>query len=122
MREKRDKRWRWSAVIYWLCALLPVIASALLYRQMPEELVTQWTWDGTPGGYSSREMACFGIPGFLLLMIVLVNGAFRMDPKWKNIRESKKMYVLSRWFLVILAMAIQGIILANAVGLLRKER
>ena len=118
MREEENKRWRWGAAAYWFCALLPLLASALLYRQMPEEMVTQWAWDGTPGGYSSREMACFGIPGFLLLMVVLVNGAFRLDPKWKNIRESKTMYVLSRWFVVILAIVVQGIILANAMGVL----
>ena len=51
-------------------------------------------------------------------MVVLVNGAFRLDPKWKNIRESKTMYVLSRWFVVILAIVVQGIILANAMGVL----
>lgn len=76
-REKRE----W---IYWIAALIPFVISSLYYPRMPQQVPTQWSWDGQIRGYSSSLVACFGIPAFMVIMEIAVALTFQLDPK-KNI-------------------------------------
>lgn len=49
-----------------LLTFLPMIAGLLLWKQLPEQVPTHWNANGEVDGYSSRALAVFGLPLFLL--------------------------------------------------------
>ena len=107
---------RWEPV-YWAAALIPFMISLVFYQKMPDQVPTQWDWEGQIDGYSSRFSACFGIPAFMLVMEVVLLWALRLDPKWWNIKRSGPLAHISRWFLVILGILVQVIITAAGLGI-----
>lgn len=117
--EKKERRQlgmgKWESV-YWAAAMIPFAISLVFYQKLPEQVPTQWGWEGQVRGYSGRFMACFGIPAFMLVMELLIAAAFRLDPKWKNIRRSGVLGQLSRWFLVVLGILVQAVITAAGLG------
>ena len=117
--EKKERRQlgmgKWEPV-YWAAAMIPFAISLVFYQKLPEQVPTQWGWEGQVRGYSGRFMACFGIPAFMLVMELLIAAAFRLDPKWKNIRRSGVLGQLSRWFLVVLRILVQAVITAAGLG------
>lgn len=102
--------------IYWGLAVVPFLISLLFYNRLPEQVPTHWSSENVVNGYSSRVMAAFGIPAFMLLMAVIVNVTYRIDPKRENITRSREMKQIMRWFVVILAVLVQCIIVLSAVG------
>ena len=66
------KNMTFSDWVYWGMALVPFAISLVFYSRLPEQVPTHWNGAGEVNGYSSRLMACFGIPGFMLLMAVVV--------------------------------------------------
>ena len=110
------KNMTFSDWVYWGMALVPFAISLVFYSRLPEQVPTHWNGAGEVNGYSSRLMACFGIPGFMLLMAVVVNFAFLADPKRANIARSRELKQITRWFIVILAVLVQCITMLSGVG------
>lgn len=115
MTEK-IRQWKTGDYIYWAAALLPFVISAAFYSRLPERVPTHWSFDNVVNGYSSRNMAAWGIPAFLFLMAVVVNISFAIDPSRKNIEKSRQMKALSRWGIVVIAIFVQSVIMVSAVG------
>lgn len=111
--SKKLTFWDW---IYWGLTLVPFVISLLFYSRLPEQVPTHWGSDNVVNGYSSRNMAAFGIPAFMLLMAVIVNITYRIDPKRENISRSRELKQVTRWFIVLLAVLVQAIIILSAVG------
>lgn len=103
--------------IYWAVALVPFLISISCYSRLPELVPTHWGADNMVNGYSSRNMAAFGIPAFMLLMAVLVNVIYRIDPKRENINRSRELKQILRWFVVILAVLVQTITMLSGIGM-----
>ena len=110
------KNMTFSDWVYWGMALVPFAISLAFYSRLPEQVPTHWNGAGEVNGYSSRLMACFGIPGFMLLMAVVVNFAYIADPKRANIARSRELKQITRWFIVILAVLVQCITMLSGVG------
>ena len=72
MKKNNRKISKWD-IMYWLTALVPFIISICFYNRLPAQVPTHWGFDNVADGYSSRNMAAFGIPAFMFLMAVLVN-------------------------------------------------
>lgn len=108
-REKRE----W---IYWIAALIPFVISFLYYPRMPQQVPTQWSWDGQIRGYSSPLMACFGIPAFMVIMEIVVALAFQLDPKKKSIDRSGALAWIVRWLMVVLGIIVEAVIVASGLG------
>lgn len=102
--------------IYWAAALLPFAISLAFYNRLPDQIPTHWNMQNAVDGYSSRNMACFGIPALMLLFAAGINLAFKLDPKRGNIARSKEVMEISRWFIVLLAVLMQGIVVAAGLG------
>ncbi len=102
--------------VYWAAALLPFVISLAFYGRLPEQVPTHWNAQNMVDGYSSRNMACFGIPAFMLLMAAGINLAFKLDPKRGNIVRSREIMEISRWFIVLMAVLMQGVIIASGLG------
>lgn len=115
MKKTNKKLTCWD-FIYWGLTVVPFLISVLFYNRLPEQVPTQWSSDNVVSGYSSRNMAAFGIPVFMLLMAVIVNVTYRIDPKRENITRSREMKQIMRWFIVIVAVLVQSVIVLSAVG------
>lgn len=115
--KKMSKKLTFWDFIYWGLTMVPFVISILFYSRLPEQVATHWGADNVANGYSSRNMAAFGIPAFMLLMAVLINVIYRIDPKRENISRSREMKQITRWFIVILAILVQAIIILSGIGM-----
>ena len=57
---KNEKR---TLILTTLVCLLPLIAGAVLYKDLPETMATHWNLQGEADGWSGRAFAVFGLPG-----------------------------------------------------------
>ena len=57
---KNEKKTR---ILTTLVCLLPLIAGAILYKDLPETMATHWNLQGEADGWSGRVFAVFGLPG-----------------------------------------------------------
>lgn len=101
---------------YWFMAIVPFLISAIFYSRLPDQVPTHWNAANEINGYSSRLTACFGIPAFMLAMAVLINVVYRIDPKRANIARSREVLRIIRWFVVLLAVLVQVIIVRAGLG------
>lgn len=113
--KKKNKLAFWD-ILYWGMALLPFIISLVFYSRLPAQVPTHWGADNQVDGYSSRNMAAFGIPFLMLGLALLLNVIYMIDPKRDNIRRSKEMRQVVRWFLVVLAVLVQLVIVLSGIG------
>ena len=116
MKKNNRKISKWD-IMYWLTALVPFIISICFYNRLPAQVPTHWGFDNVADGYSSRNMAAFGIPAFMFLMAVLVNIIYRIDPKHENISRSRELKQITRWFVVLLAVMVQLVIVLFGIGM-----
>lgn len=116
MKKNSRKISKWD-VLYWILAFVPFIVSVCFYNRLPEQVPTHWGSDNVVNGYSSRNMAAFGIPAFMFLMAVMVNVIYRIDPKRENISRSRELKEITRWFVVFLAVMVQFVIVLSGIGM-----
>lgn len=115
LMKKKNKLALWD-ILYWGMALLPFIISLVFYSRLPGQVPTHWGADNQVNGYSSRNMAAFGIPSLMLGLALLLNVIYMIDPKRDNIRRSKEMRQVVRWFIVVLAVLVQLVIVLSGIG------
>ena len=115
--KKTNKKLTFWDILYWTLAVVPFLISLSFYSRLPDQVPTHWGADNMVNGYSSRNMAAFGIPSFMFFMAVLVNVIHRIDPKRENISRSKELKQITRWFVVVLAVLVQVIIILSGVGI-----
>ena len=84
--KKTNKKLTFWDILYWTLAVVPFLISLSFYSRLPDQVPTHWGADNMVNGYSSRNMAAFGIPSFMFFMAVLVNVIHRIDPKRENIK------------------------------------
>jgi uncharacterized membrane protein len=94
--------------------LVPVLVGLLLWNQLPEEMATHWGVNNEPDGWSSRGMAVFGLPAFLLAIHwagMLITNA---DPKSKDMNP--KAMGMIYWICPVISLVCCGMVYANALG------
>lgn len=64
--------------------LIPLIIGIIVYKDMPAEMAIHFNVKNQADGFSSKEMALFGIPASMLLMYIFVYVFTNLDPKRKN--------------------------------------
>ncbi len=97
-----------TMIITTLICLIPMIVAALVYDRLPEQMVTHWGNDG-PNGYSPKAFACFGLPGIMVGLNLLVYFMMENDPKRKNYSHTLRkliVYVIPVMTLVTSAVTI----------------
>lgn len=81
--------------------LLPVLIGIVLWKRLPNEMVTTFGTNGEPTGWSSKPFAVFGIPIFILICHLICCAATCTDPK--NNRISRKVFSLIMWICPIVS-------------------
>ena len=84
-----------TLIIASIVTLLPVLIGIVLWNRLPDRMAIHFGINNEADGFSSRALAVFGLPLFLLAVEWF--GAFVManDPKKQNI--SPKMFSFSLW-------------------------
>ena len=92
--------------------LLPILVGLILWKDLPEEMVTQWGFNGAANGWSSKPFAVFAIPFLMLAVHWICIAATALDPKNKN--QSQKAMGLIFWILPFTSLFASAMIYANA--------
>lgn len=105
---------RTEAILTVVICLLPIVAGAILYSKLPEQVPTHFGADGQANGWSSRAFAVFGLPGLMALIQVVLLFALRTDPKKQNMNAVLR--TVSVWTCPVLSVIMYAIIMGNAMG------
>lgn len=103
-----------AAVISTVLCLLPIVLSALLYNNLPNQVAVHFDNAGNPDNYLPKALAAFGLP--LLLAAINLYSHFRMtaDPKVKNSAASLR--TLAKWLVPVVSLVVMPITLFMAMG------
>lgn len=114
MRDFLNKN-KWTLVITSVIILLPVVVGLLLWDKLPEKVPFHWGVDGQVDGWASKPMAVFFLPPFMLAMqwfCMLMTG---LDPKAKDITETKMMGLVL-WIIPVLNLFLHVMVWLAAFG------
>lgn len=111
---KMKNKMKLTTVLTTLVCLIPFIAGAVLYKSLPDTMVTHWGAGGNPDGWAPKYVAVFVLPGILLIINLLMPLLLKMDPKYENMDE--KMIGLILWILPVVSVFCAGVTLAEAYG------
>jgi len=111
MKTKNNKL---IVILTTLLTLLPVILGIILYDRLPEQIPTHFNSAGEADGYSSRNMAVFGLPAFLAFMNLFVIFSLNTDPKKQN--ANKTLRLLSKFVMPAASCIFVPLSLLYAIG------
>lgn len=117
MMKLEKRKWTKWDTVYWGMFLIPFLISACAYPYLPEQVPTHWGFDNQVDGYSSRPMAAWGIPAFMLFMALVVNVSLELDPRREQISRSREMKAIARWLIAAMAVGVQLLIVLTALGI-----
>lgn len=87
-----------------IITLLPIFMGLLLWKRLPDSMVTHWGIDNEPNGCASKTFAVFGLPLIMLLGHVVCVIAMHIDPKVKNI--SNKVFLVILWIFPLVSLLV----------------
>lgn len=102
-------------IFYAAFLLLPFVMGGIFYRQLPEQVAVHWNAENQPDNFVHKAFALFAIPAFMLLLNGVAQLLITHDPKKENIRRTKALLVVMRWFLVLLPILVQAIVILQAL-------
>ncbi len=100
-------------VITTLVCLLPLVFSAVVYADLPDQVAIHFNAAGEPDNYAPKAFAAFGLPLLLTLLNVVMQIGLKADPK----RDPKeRIYHISRWLIAPLNLFLSPLTLLIAMG------
>ena len=94
---------RKTLIITSIVTILPMLIGILCWNRLPDVMATHFGINNEANGFSSKAIAVFGIPAFLLAILWLGAFATSHDPKKQNI--SQKMFSLVLWIAPAISLA-----------------
>ena len=105
---------RRTLIVTSIVMLLPVLMGIVLWKRLPDTMATHFGADNTANGFSSKALAVFGLPFFLLAVHWVCAVVTAHDPKKQNI--SPKMYSLILWFVPLISLVMMAAIYSFNLG------
>jgi uncharacterized membrane protein len=106
-------RSRWFGLVI---AALAVGVSIWAYPRLPPQVVTHWSLNGTPDGFSSRLWAVAIAPIVLVLMTVVFNVLPKVDPRRENYVKFLSSYWLIANAIIVFMGVAHALIIAAGLG------
>ena len=97
-----------------IIVLLPMLAGVLLWDQLPERMAIHWGANGEADGWSSRPVAVFGMPLFLLAIHWL--GVWMTGQDKRNRHQNEKVLQIIFWIAPAVSLFGMGSTYASALG------
>ena len=108
------KRLSKLTIITTVLTLLPMILGVVLYDRLPDVVTTHWGFNGQPDGWSAKWMACFGIPGFMAAINLIVSIATEGESRLNG--TSKVVINICRWIVPVLSIILVPMMLFYELG------
>lgn len=108
------KQNRWKILITSVVTIIPMMVGCILWPQLPDTIATHFGVDNTANGWSSKAVAVFGIPAFLVLLHLFCLIVTSVDPKMKNI--GRKPLGLIFWICPSISLITGAVIYARALN------
>lgn len=108
------KRNKWGLLASSIVILLPMVIGLLLWSQLPEKIATHWGPDGAVDGWSSKAVAVFVLPLFILAVHWICVAVTAADPKNQNIQG--KMLGMVLWVCPVVSALVGTMTYATALG------
>lgn len=108
---RKNKR---TLIVTSLITLLPMLWGLLLWNQLPQEIITNWSFSGSANQTSSRGFVVFGIPLILLFFQLFSVLCTALDPQ--NRDRNQKPLKLILWVIPVLSNLVLGLIYAISLG------
>lgn len=102
-----------TLVVTTLVCLLPLVFSALVYAELPDQVAIHFNAAGVPDNFASKAFAAFGLPLLLTLLNVVLQIALKADPKRD---PNERIYHISRWLIASLNLFLTPLTLLIALG------
>ena len=106
-------KWK-SLIITCLACLLPILLGLALWETLPETIAIHFNFYNEPDNFASKEFAVFGLP--LLMVLLQIICCIINDVNAKKHGERKKFERVTKWIIPIMAMLLQAITFAYALG------
>lgn len=94
--------------------LMPMLIGILLWNQLPDEIATHFSFDGTPDGWSGKGFAVFGMPLVLLVLQWVAMTVTLQDPKRQNMSE--KLLKMILWLIPVMSWLVAFVCYGYALG------
>ncbi len=111
--KKPNKLIDTTLIVTTLVCLIPLIFSAIVYTQLPDQIPIHFNISGEPDNYASKAFGAFGMPLLLALLNIVVQLVLKTDPKRDT---ASKLYKISRWTIPVLTLFISPLTLLLALG------
>ena len=105
---------RKTLIITSIVTILPMLIGVICWNRLPDVMATHFGLNNEANGFSSKALAVFGLPAFLLALLWV--GAFvtSRDPKKQNI--SPKVFSLTLWIVPVLSLFVAAIMYPINLG------
>ena len=97
-----------------IVALLPMIAGAILYSRLPEQIATHFGINGEADGWSGRAFTVFGLPAIMASLTLFGGFVLSTDPKRQNMNPV--LLTIGIWTAPAVSILVSAFILSNALG------
>ncbi|MDR3012368.1 MAG: SdpI family protein [Chitinispirillales bacterium] len=101
------------AITSFVC-LLPICLAFVLYNNLPDRFVMQWSIEGSPNWYAPKAVAVFALPLFFMILNIILNLVVCYYPKRESV--SKAMLALIVWLSPVLSLIIVPLMLLANLG------
>ena len=108
------KKHKWQLIITSIIILLPIVTGLLIWNHLPEQIVTHWSGNGEPDGWSGRGFTILGMPSIFFVVHWICVFFTACDSKNKN--QSSKVFNMVLWILPIISLLVCGFTFAIALG------
>lgn len=110
----KQNKFRRTLLLTTAVCLLPMLLSAALYSQLPDQIPIHWNAAGQPDNYAPKLFAAFGLPALMAVFNLLVHLLFQADPKRANMGHMLRLLAL--WCCPVLCVILMPVTLFSALG------
>jgi uncharacterized membrane protein len=116
MMKQKEKIWGWVDVLLILIALVPIVASLLLYNKLPENMAVHFGFDNKANGFQSRMSALLLFSLLGLGVPIFLKFTRKIDPQRENYWKFKRAFEAIRIAVTVLLSCVYGIVLMFNLG------